>query len=240
MSKKTILNDLELTGGEGTVVDVSVALLLKDTLLAMSHRLSRINGSAPCLNMNIGEDYSSILVSTRGNVFLDGTILKLDLEVQRVEACTVSELDVAKEFCGLGLKVPLGKDLINTVEVGLTDSESSSTGYVIAVRIEVPWDILSQVVDGLSHCIDQILIRVSLLGESGLSDGNDHISGVSWLRRQRVGVVVVEAQFKELIGRPLSVTLAHLFAVRDALRSRSDNLLLCLHCHESGNAQRRE
>lgn len=133
MSKKTILNDLELTGGEGAVVDVSVALLLKDTLLAMSHRLSRINGSAPCLNMNIGEDYSSILVSTRGNVFLDGTILKLDLEVQRVETCTVSELDVAKKFCGLGLKVPLGKDLINSVKVDITNIEGASPSYICEI-----------------------------------------------------------------------------------------------------------
>jgi len=133
MSKKTILNDLELTGGEGTVVDVSVALLLKDTLLAMSHRLSWINGSAPCLNMNIGEDYSSILVSTRGNVFLDSTILKLDLEVQRVEACTVSELDIAKEFCGLGLKVPLGKDLINPVKFGIPNIEGASPSYICEI-----------------------------------------------------------------------------------------------------------
>jgi hypothetical protein len=157
MSKKTILNDLELTGGEGTVVDVSVALLLKDTLLAMSHRLSRINGSAPCLDMNIGEDYSSILISTRGNVFLDGTILKLDLEVQRVETCTVSELDVAKKFCGLGLKVPLGKDLINSVKVGIANIEGTSPSYVCEIRNEVHWHILFQVVNRLSHCINQIL-----------------------------------------------------------------------------------
>jgi hypothetical protein len=157
MSKKTILNNLELTGGEGTVVDVSVALLLKDTLLAMSHRLSRVNGSAPCLNMNIGEDYSSILVCTRGNVFLDGTILKLDLEVQRVETCTVSELDVAKEFCGLGLKTPLGKDLINSVKVGIANIEGTCPSYVCEIRNEVHWHILFQVVNRLSHCINQIL-----------------------------------------------------------------------------------
>jgi hypothetical protein len=99
-----------------------------------------------------------------------------------VEARTVGKLDITKELSSLGLKVPLGKDLINTVEIGLADSESASTGYVIAVRIEVPRDILSQVVDGLSHRINKILIRVPLLGESGLSYGNDHISRISWLR----------------------------------------------------------
>ncbi len=39
MSKKTILNDLELTGGEGTVVAVSVALLREEASLAVSHTL---------------------------------------------------------------------------------------------------------------------------------------------------------------------------------------------------------
>jgi hypothetical protein len=190
--------------------------------------------------MDMSKNDSAILVCTRGDIFLNGTILSLDLIAQRVETRTVGKLDVTKELSSLGLKVPLGKHFINTIEVGLADSESASTSYVIAVRIEVPWDILSQVVNGLSHRINKILIRVALLWESGLSYGNDHISGISWLRRQRVCIVVVEAQFKGLIWRPLSVTLADLFAVRDALRGGSDNLFLCLHCHESGDAQRRK
>ena len=190
--------------------------------------------------MDMSKNNSAILVSTRGDIFLNGTILSLDLIAQRVEARTVGKLDVTKELSSLGLKVPLGKHFINTVKVGLTDSESASTSYVIAVRIEVPWDILSQIVNGLSHRINKILIRVALFGESGLSYGNDHISWISWLRWQRVCVVVVEAQFKVLIWRPLSATLAALLAVRDALRGGSDNLFLCLHCHESGDAQRRK
>jgi hypothetical protein len=143
--------------------------------------------------MNMSKDDSTILVSTRGNIFLDSTILSLHLIAQRMEASTVSKLDVAKEVSGLGLKVPLGKDLINTVEVGLANSEGSSTCYVSAERVKVPWDILSQVVNGLSHSINQILIRVALLGDSGLSYGNDHITRIRWLRWKRVSVEVVEA-----------------------------------------------
>lgn len=101
--------------------------------------------------MNIGKDDSSILICTRGNVFLDGTILSLDLEVQRVKACTISELDVAKEVSGLGLKVPLGKDLINSVKVGLANIEGASSSYVFEIRSEERWYILFQVVNGLSH-----------------------------------------------------------------------------------------
>jgi hypothetical protein len=157
MSKKTILDDLELSGGESTVVDVSVAFFREDMALAMSHRLSRVNGCAPCLNMNIGKDDSAILISPRGNVFLDGTILSLDLKVQRVEACTVSELDVAKEVSGLGLKVPLGKDLINSVKVSLANIKGASPSYVFEIRNEERWYILFQVVDRLSHSIKQIL-----------------------------------------------------------------------------------
>jgi hypothetical protein len=240
MSEKSILNDLQLTGGEGTVVAVSIALLREETFLAVSHTLSLVDGSAPSLNMYMSKNYSTILVGTRGDIFLYGTILSLDLIAQRVEASTVGKLDVTKEVSGLGLKVPIGKDLINTVEVGLPNSESAGTCYVIAVRIEVPWDVLSQVVNGLSQSINKILIRVTLLGESGLSYGHNHISRVSWLRRKRVSVVVLEAQLKALIGSPLSVTLATISAERDAIRSGSDNLFLCLHGHESGDAQRRE
>jgi hypothetical protein len=157
MSKKTILNDQELTGGEGTAVDVSMAFFREYTALAMSHSLSRVNGCAPCLNMNIGKDDSSILISTRGNVFLNGTILSLDLKVQRVEACTVSELDIAKEVSGLGLKVPLVKNLINFVKFGLANIEGASSSYVFEIRSEERWHILFQVVNGLSHSINQIL-----------------------------------------------------------------------------------
>lgn len=142
--------------------------------------------------MNMSKNYSTILVGTRGNIFLYSTILSLDLIAQRMETSTVCKFYVTKEVSSLGLKVPISKDLINTAEVGLPNSESASTCYVIAVRIEVPWDVLSQVVNGLSQSINKILIRVTLLGKSGLSYGHDHISRISWLRRKRVGVVVFE------------------------------------------------
>ena len=147
MSKKSILNDLQLTSSEGTVITVSVALLREEASLTVSHTLCLVDGSAPSLNMNMSKNYSTIMVSTRGDIFLDGTILSLDLIAQRVEASTVGKFDVSKEVSGLGLKVPLGKDLINTGEVGFADGESTSTCYITAVRIEAPWDVLSQVVN---------------------------------------------------------------------------------------------
>ena len=103
MSEKSILNDLQLTSGEGTVITVSIALLREEALLAVSHTLSLVDGSAPSLNMYMSKNYSTILVGTRGDIFLYGTILSLDLIAQRVEASTVGKLDVTKEVSGLGL-----------------------------------------------------------------------------------------------------------------------------------------
>lgn len=56
MSKETILNDLELTGGKRRVYEPSIAN--SKGLMALTHTfngfLYRVNGSAPCLNMDIG------------------------------------------------------------------------------------------------------------------------------------------------------------------------------------------
>ena len=68
-----------------------------------------------------------------------------------MEACTVSELDIPQEVGSPGVEVPLGKDLIHAVEVGVTDVEGAPRTQVGAVAVKVAGYILLEVVNRLSQ-----------------------------------------------------------------------------------------
>jgi hypothetical protein len=115
----------------------------------------------------------------------------------------ISKLNVTKEIGSLGLKVPLSEDLIHTIKSCLTDIELANTLDIATVSTKVSWDILSQVVEGLSDVVDEFRLGESLLWLFGSALLYDEIAGISRLIGNGVRAVVVEAQLKALIGCPL-------------------------------------
>lgn len=90
-----------------------------------------------------------------------------------MDACAVGKPDIAEEISGSGIKVPLGQDSVNTIKIGLTDLDVVDLRIYCEVIVEVPWDILSQIVDLLSQCIDEISVGIVFLGDGLRSHGQD-------------------------------------------------------------------
>ena len=91
----------------------------------MSHAICLVDSMTPRLDMDVGKDDSSVGVRARGYILLYGTVLSLKLVSKRMIACTVSELNVTKEISSSRVKVPLGQNLIHTIEVCIADSKAS-------------------------------------------------------------------------------------------------------------------
>ena len=67
-----------------------------------------------------------------------------------MEACTVREFDVPQEVGSPWVEVPLSKNLIYAVEVGVTDVKCTLRAHIGAVGVEVGRHILLEVANRLS------------------------------------------------------------------------------------------
>ena len=212
------MDDIKFGSIESAVIAVSGALLLaEESSSAVSDTILLEDGRARSSGLNVGKNNSSIGVGSGSNILLNCTSALLKVVTEGMIVGNISESNIAEEIGSSGLEVPLSEDLINTVEISLTDIELTVALNVAAVNSKVSWDILSQIVEGLSDVVNKLSLRESLLGLLVVSLLDNYIPGVSGLRGKWVRVVVLEAAFEALIRGPLSVTNACLSAVGDGL-----------------------
>jgi hypothetical protein len=81
----------------------------------------------------MSQNYPAICVGPRGYTFTHFASFLLHVEPEGVIVRDISEFDVTEEVCSLGFKVPLGEDLVNTVEISLSDVPATRIYSVLTV-----------------------------------------------------------------------------------------------------------